>query len=285
MGFSTEASDRLWWLMVSNDVNAVRILLSTLPSEEWKGDLPRLLLGTLARQKKGRWDLTVANAWGVLAMEKFSRKMEAVPVTGSTRISLSKQSQTMDWKSVPRGRSISFPWRGGREDLALAHQGAGNPWATVQSLAAMPLKEPLFSGYRIQKTILPVEQKERNRWSKGDILRIRLEMEAQGDQTWVVVDDPIPAGSTILGKGLARDSQMLRQGEERKGRAWLSYEERTVEAFRAYYEYVPRGSWVAEYTIRLNQSGTFHLPATRVEALYAPEMFGEIPNRAMEVQP
>jgi uncharacterized protein YfaS (alpha-2-macroglobulin family) len=36
--------------------------------------------------------------------------------------------------------------------------------------------------------------------------------------------------------------------------------------------------------VRLNNPGTFKLPATRVEALYAPEMFGERPNAAVEVR-
>jgi len=40
-----------------------------------------------------------------------------------------------------------------------------------------------------------------------------------------------------------------------------------------------------EYTIRLNQAGQFQLPSTRVEALYAPEMFGELPNAMFEVLP
>jgi hypothetical protein len=67
--------------------------------------------------------------------------------------------------------------------------------------------------------------------------------------------------------------------------AWLAYEERSFEAYRAYYEYVPKGKWVLEYTLRLNQSGVFQLPTTRVEALYFPEMFGEIPNQTMKIQP
>ena len=37
--------------------------------------------------------------------------------------------------------------------------------------------------------------------------------------------------------------------------------------------------------MRLNQGGRFELPATRVEALYAPEMFGELPNAPLEVAP
>jgi uncharacterized protein YfaS (alpha-2-macroglobulin family) len=39
-----------------------------------------------------------------------------------------------------------------------------------------------------------------------------------------------------------------------------------------------------EYTLRLNQAGKFQLPPTRVEALYAPEMFGEIPNPDWEIK-
>ena len=155
---------------------------------------------------------------------------------------------------------------------------------TVQSLAAIPLREPFSSGYKIEKKITPLEKKSPDRWSRGDLARVRLDLEAQSDQTWVVVSDPIPAGATILGTGLGRDSQLLTQGEERKGGAWPAYEERSFEAFRAYYEYVPKGKWSVEYTVRLNQSGEFQLPATRVEALYFPEMMGELPNQPIEVQ-
>ena len=109
MGFSTERSDGLWWLMVSNDVNAVRAVLSLLHSERWKEDMPRMVQGALARQKRGRWDLTLANAWGVLAMEKFSKVFETVPVTGSTRATLSTQSHATDWNTSPKGKTSLFP--------------------------------------------------------------------------------------------------------------------------------------------------------------------------------
>jgi hypothetical protein len=59
--------------------------------------------------------------------------------------------------------------------------------------------------------------------------------------------------------------------------------ERTFTACRAYYEYVAKGPWSLEYTVRLNTGGSFELPGTRVDALYAPEMFGESPNAKMEI--
>jgi uncharacterized protein YfaS (alpha-2-macroglobulin family) len=283
--FSTEGTDCLWWLMISTDVNSVRAVLALLPFEKWKEDMPRLAQGAVARQKRGKWDLTVANAWGVLALEKFSKAFESVPVSGTTRQSLENQIRLVNWKDSPQGKVNTFPWPAQKETLSISHAGDGKPWATVQSLAAIPLKEPFSSGYHIKKTVHPVQQKDPQAWSRGDILRIRLDLEAQADQTWVVVTDPVPAGSTILGSGLGRDSELLTKGEKWEGRVRPAYEERSFEAFRAYYEYVPKGKWAAEYTVRLNQSGVFHLPPTGLEALYFPEMRGEIPNPDWEVHP
>ena len=82
MGFSTERTDSLWWLMVSGDVNALRLVLSLVDSGQWQDEVPRLVRGALGRQRRGAWDTTVANAWGVLAVEKFSRAYEGTPVAG-----------------------------------------------------------------------------------------------------------------------------------------------------------------------------------------------------------
>ncbi|HMV22530.1 MAG TPA: hypothetical protein PKE50_14755, partial [Rhodocyclaceae bacterium] len=65
---------------------------------------------------------------------------------------------------------------------------------------------------------------------------------------------------------------------------WPAYVERTFSAYRAYYARVPKGSFSVEYTLRLNNAGDFALPATRVEAMYAPEVFGEVPNGRVVVE-
>jgi uncharacterized protein YfaS (alpha-2-macroglobulin family) len=169
--------------------------------------------------------------------------------------------------------------------MTAVHQGQGKPWLSLQSLVAIPLKEPISSGYEIKKTITTLERKAPDQWTRGDILRVRLEIRAQTDMTWVAVSDPVPAGAAILGTGLERDSRLLTRGEDRKGGVRPAFEERSLSAFRAYFDYAPKGTWAMEYTLRLNQSGTFQLPPTRVEALYAPEMYGESPNAVLEVEP
>ncbi len=285
MGFSTARTDALWWLMISEDSNANRMVLAALDRPEWRDDMPRLVRGTLGRQLYGHWNTTVANAWGVLAMKKFSAQFESTPVVGATVVRYGSEQQAVSWPRPQHAATADLPWQEGKGVLDVRHQGTGAPWVMVRAMAAIPLRQPLSSGFRITRTVTPIEQRRPGVWMRGDVARVHLELEAQSDMTWVVVDDPIPAGATILGSGIGGQSQLLMRGEQHGGWAWLAYEERRFDGFRAYYELVPKGHWSVEYTVRFDNPGTFQLPATRVEAMYAPEMFGELPNAPVTVQP
>jgi hypothetical protein len=156
---------------------------------------------------------------------------------------------------------------------------------SVRGIAAVPLAEEWSAGYRVRRTVEAVSRRIPDRWSRGDVARVRLEVEASADMSWVAVTDPVPAGSAILGTGLGRDSALLSGTQAGRPSLRPAYEERAFDAFRAYYESMPRGRWSVDYTLRFNQDGAFHLPPSRVEALYAPEMFGELPNGVIEVAP
>src|SRR5262249_21696160 len=248
MTFSTERSDALWWLMVSADVNANRALLAVLDEPDWREDAGRMLRGSLSRQKRGRWGTTVANAWGTVAIARFAQAFEKTPAAGSTVIAIGEKSVPVN--VAARTQTRDFEWPATRETLGLQHTGSGAPWAIVQSRAAVPLTAPLFTGYSVKRTVTPVEQKDRSGYTRGDVYRVTLEVEAQTDLTWVVIDDPIPSGAVILGSGLGRDAASLTQGEKREGAAWLAFVERTHEAYRAYYEFVPKGRLKIEYMAR-----------------------------------
>ncbi|WP_295644947.1 MG2 domain-containing protein [uncultured Methylibium sp.] len=283
--FSTEQDDFWWWLMDSADANASRLILALLDDPAWKDELPRLVVGSLGRQRNGAWLTTTANLWGSLALDKFSKKFESTPVAGRSVADTGGAPVALDWTAQPQGGTLTLPWPAAAGTLSVAQQGSGKPWLAVQGLAAVPLKAPLRAGYAITRSVAAVEQKNAGRWTRGDLMRVRLEIDAQADMGWVVVSDPVPAGAALLGSGLGRDSAIATRGEQREGRAWPAYEERGFEAFRSYYAWLPRGRHVVEYTLRLNNPGRFALPPSRVEAMYAPESFGESPNAMLEVGP
>ncbi|NRF69205.1 alpha-2-macroglobulin [Aquincola sp. S2] len=285
--FSTEASDFWWWLMDSGDANAAKLVLALVDEPAWKDELPRLVLGALGRQQRGAWLTTTANLWGVLALERFAARFESAAVGGRSVAILGAASATHDWSVGKEGGRLSLPWpvAASAPSLQVQQQGSGKPWLSVQALAAVPLKAPLAAGYRLTRSISAVERKAEGAWTRGDVLRIRIEIDAQADMSWVALNDPVPTGATLLGSGLGRDSAIGASGERREGSAWLAYEERAQDAFRATWELMPRGKHVIEYTLRLNSSGRFGLPPSRIEAMYAPESFGEWPNAALEVRP
>ena len=234
------------------------------------------------------------------------------PVAGTTRATLGTATAAVDWARVERikttdiggaphqttlfgapaapgglrNNTLQLPWGKApdAETLNVVHQGTGKPWLTLQSLAAVELKAPFNAGYVISRSVTPVEQAVPGKLTRGDVLRVTLEVNASADMSWVVITDPVPGGATILGSGLGRDSQIATQGEKRAGQAWSAFEERSFEAFRSYYEFMPKGVTKVDYTLRLNNPGDFSLPPTRVEALYAPEMFGEAPNARVKVE-
>jgi uncharacterized protein YfaS (alpha-2-macroglobulin family) len=289
--FADEAGDAWWWLMDGPDANAARLLLAALDDAAWKDDVPRLATGLVARlnaARGGAFMTTTANVWATLAFERFSATREATPVGGRTRASIGAVQRELDWAQSAAGGALSLPWPAQPGTLQVAQQGSGKPWLAVQSLAAVPLTAPMAAGYRIERRVSAVEQKVAGRWSRGDVLRVEVDVEAAAELGWVVVSDPVPAGATLLGSGLERASLIATAasgGERRSGAAWLAFEERRPEAWRAYYAWLPRGKHTVSYTLRLNTVGRFALPGTRVEAMYAPENFGEAPNAVLEVGP
>ncbi|MDP9158432.1 MAG: MG2 domain-containing protein [Pseudomonadota bacterium] len=280
--FSTAADDDLYWLMTGPETNAARMALLFADNPSWKDEMPRLIGGLLALQKNGAWDTTTSNLWGKLAVERFSRVFESTPVTGQTHIALGSVDKAIAW-NTPGSHSVTLPWDKGA--LTLTQDGTGKPWATMESLAAVALKAPFAAGYRITKTVTPIDPAVKGTLSRGDIVRVHLDIEAQSDMTWVVVNDPVPAGATILGSGLGRDSEAATEGEKSAQGAWPAFVERGFDGYRAYYDYLPKGKLQVEYTVRLNNAGTFGLPPTRVEALYAPSVFGAVPNATVVISP
>jgi uncharacterized protein YfaS (alpha-2-macroglobulin family) len=277
--FTTEKSDYWWWMMVSGDSNTFRLIEAVMDEPDWRDDLPKLLRGALERQARGRWFTTTANAWAAVVLDQSARRFEKEAVTGTTRATLGAAAAEHRWKTSEGASMATLSWPAGEARLAVAHEGAGKPWASIQALAAIPAGEPRAFGYRITRQVTPLQEKEKGKVSRGDLWRVTLTVDADQDMTWVAVSDPIPAGSRILGDGDGRDSRIATREEDRRSRRlWPSYVVRTFANFRAYYEVVPRGRFSIDYTLRINNAGEFALPPTRVEAMYAPDVFGEVPN-------
>jgi hypothetical protein len=167
--------------------------------------------------------------------------------------------------------------------LLLAHDSGVGPWATISVRAAVPLKAPISAGYRIAREVSFIQRQHPDRISRGDVMRVRITIDAPVDRNWVVIDDPIPAGASILGAG-GRQSAML-ANQANGGNAWPSYVEQGFDAWRGYFRWLAKGRTTVEYAVRLNGTGRLQLPPTHVEAMYSPEIHAAVPNAPITIAP
>ena len=293
LGLAGTRDDEAWWLLGNGDSALARVLLHAMRDGSWRADAPRLALGVVARQRAGAWSTTTANAWGPIALRRFAAEFESVAVSGRTRASLGDGPPSLaSWSTAAAPEALTLALPAGTSQLRLSHEGAGRPWAQARLIAAVPLAQPLAQGYRIRRSVEAVERREAGAWHRGDLLRVTVTLEADATMPWVALIDPLPPGATVLGSGLARETRLaVDAGGETSARAadaaWPppAFVERRSTAVQAYWEEMPAGRRVFSYVMRLNQPGEFRLPPTRVEAMYLPEVFGELPHAPMVVRP
>ncbi len=274
-------NDSPWWLMGSPDYTYAKLAFLSLEEPGLKSLAPKIIQGFIRKQNKGKWDTTLANAYGVLVFEKAGKTLEVDKVQGGkVSLQLNTQSfevdpQTNEQKKLKVSEEQS--------SLTIDYAGKGKPWIAWQSMAKLPLKTPIENGYRIQKSILPIERKSFLRNTVGDIVRVKLEITAEADKTWVVIEDPIPANASHMGRGMG-ETKVLPSGSISQSESVSpTFEEKSFSMYRAYFEYLPAGKWVIEYTIRYGLAGEYKTGATRVEAMYSPDAYGELPNSATKV--
>ncbi len=262
-----------WWMMTSSDEMAILALDAVIGKPGWSAEVPKMMVGVAARQQRGHWDTTPANAWGVIVSRRFNAAFPASAVAGTTRVSLGGAAFNVLWPRKDDAVPLHLPLFAG--PMAMTQAGGAGPWATVTVHAAVPLTAPLMQGYRLSREVSVVSAREKGKLSQGDVIRVRLTIEASAERNWVVLSDPLPPGAVVL-SSLGGQSSILQQGETSEG-VTPSYSENSREAWRAYYEWFPRGKSVVEYTLRLNSAGRFTMPPARVEAMYAPAIRAQLP--------
>lgn len=268
-----------WWMMVSADEMAVKALLAVTGRRGWEQDAPRMMIGVALRQARGRWDTTPANAWGVIATRRFA---EAHPgaAAGVTTLRFGGQTYT---QRLGEAAPVRMPLPEGTGALLMSHSAQPAPWAQVSVRAAVPLTAPAFAGYKVSREVQFLERQRPGQISRGDVLKVRITIDAPVDRTWVVVSDPIPAGASIV-SGTGGQSALF-AAQASGGTGWPAYVERGFDSWRAYFDWLPRGRTTVEYAVRINTDGRFQLPPTHVEAMYSPEIRASLPNAVLVVAP
>jgi hypothetical protein len=269
-----------------------------------KNDLiPKVVRGLLAHRKRGHWSSTQDNVWVLLALDRYFHTYEGTPPSFVARAWL---GNGLAGEHTYRGRTteqhlIEVPMKflfekGPAIDLTLAKQGVGRMYYRIgMKYAPSSLKlEPAEHGFTIQRGYEAVDKPEDVRrdadgtWrvKAGSRVRVRLSMVAPARRYHVALVDPLPAGLEPMSSVLAVTGDIPQdpQGSDRpsgSGRSrwwwwgpWYEHENLRDERVEAFTSLLWEGVHTYTYVARATTPGTFVVPPTKAEEMYAPETFG-----------
>jgi len=297
----TTGYDDSSYLVMQSDRRTDGIVLDALIANDPTSDLiPKVVAGLLANQVRGRWDSIQENSFILLALKRYFDVYEAQTPNFVARVWLGERfagEHTFSGRETDRSR-VSIPMTdvvaAGDTDLVLSKTGAGRMYYRI-GLRYAPSDltlEPLDRGFTVSRTYEAVDnpsdvsQDANGTWhiKAGARVRVKLTMVAESQRTHVALIDPLPAGLESLNPALAITQTVPSSGGEGGVSpmedmywwwgTWYQHEQLRSDRTEAFTTYLPAGVYSYEYIARATTLGTFVVPPTRAEEMYAPETFG-----------
>lgn len=289
------------YLTLQSDRRTDAIVLEALIANTPKSDLvEKTVAGLLAGRTSGRWGNIQENSFALLAFKRYYDTYESASPNFVAKAWLGEQfagAHSFVGRSTDRSR-ISVPMdqliKGGNRDLVLAKDGSGRLYYRV-GLRYVPANlklDALDRGFVVSRTYEGVDAKSdvtrdaNGTWriKAGAKVRVKLTMVAESERTHVALVDPLPAGMESLNSSLAVTQPVVDQingplEQEQFARSWwwgnwFEHEQLRDDRVEAFATYVSAGVYDYSYIARATTPGSFVVPPTRAEEMYAPETFG-----------
>jgi hypothetical protein len=196
---------------------------------------------------------------------------------------------------------------GGDADLVLAKEGDGRLYYRLGlSYAPDDLSlDPRDEGFVVERIYEAVDDPA-DVWRDADgtwhvkagaLVRVRLTMVADSQRTHVALVDPLPAGLESLNPALAT-TPVVPPSEEIEGEGgdvieprltwpywyWFDHQNLRDDRAEAIANYLGAGTYDYSYLARATTIGTFVVPPTKAEEIYAPEVFGRSASDVLVVE-
>lgn len=296
--FADSYSDGAYVLMHSSR-RADGILLEGLIGDRPTSDLiPKLVKGLLAHRKRGRWYNTQENAFVLLALDRYFNTYEKVTPNFVARAWLGQdyalehqfKGRSVDYQEVEVPMAFLGKYGAGT-DLLLQKEGEGRLYYRIgMNYAPKSLWLPPFdAGFAVDRVYEAVEDpqdvsRDTNgvwRIRAGAMVRVRLSMVARATRYHVALVDALPAGFEAMNPALAMTGDIPDDPKATNSNVpwwwastWYEHQNLRDERSEAFTSYLGAGVYDYSYVARATTPGTFIVPPTKAEEMYAPETFG-----------
>jgi uncharacterized protein YfaS (alpha-2-macroglobulin family) len=275
----------------SSNVRATAVALQALLEARggFAGDEKAVRWLVEERKTSGRWDTTVDNADALRVLQDYYRRYEKETPAFTASVKAEDAAKAL-WTERFDGRAQSTRMRSfSGEDvmagnaarkLAFIKEGVGRLYYDlVMAYSPTNVLKATDEGFEISRKVEPL---------KGDLRAgkravVTVTVKTKQDRTFVALEDPLPAGWEIVDTSFATEGEEQQRtppsgGDEESWRGWnwgtFERAERYDDRIQVFADYMSVGEHRWTYLIQATTPGVFHQPATYVEAMYQPEVFG-----------
>jgi hypothetical protein len=119
--------------------------------------------------------------------------------------------------------------------------------------------------------------------SAGDPVVLEINVTADAQQDYVVVEVPLPAGLEAVDTSIGRGRSVRAGGTGRPW--WASHHELRSDRVVLFADHLGPGRHTARLPLRATTPGRYAMPPARAESMYYPEIFGYTTGTSVEIAP
>jgi uncharacterized protein YfaS (alpha-2-macroglobulin family) len=229
------------------------------------------------------------NAFVFHAFLTYYNKYESAAPDFTTSVLLGSEeiiTETFKGRTNEKPRRHSIPFDAIPKDtlvpVTFKKQGTGRIYYTLRMNYALKEKPyPLDAGFYVWKEITSLDSRPVRKYRRGEVYKVVLHVVTPETRLFAAVDDPLPAGFVPVQTFFATESREIAERyrdvqQEQLGHWWGSFDHEEYYDDRVLFfaQQLFPGEHTRVYFVRAASEGRFLVPQTKVEEMYAPEVFG-----------
>nr|MBN1228545.1 alpha-2-macroglobulin [Anaerolineae bacterium] len=296
-----EYADRFHW---NTDTRSTAIILDTFarlwPDSELAPNIVRWLM---TARNGSHWETTQETAWALIGLTDWMIASGELSGDYAWSVEFNGQpaaSGQVTASNVTQATHIAYTVDQFLDDAVnrlVIERGEGNGqlYYTAHLTAYLPVEEvpALNRGIVISRRYLDAEGNPVTGGAVGDTLTVEVSVITARDLYYLVVEDPLPAGAEAVDTNLLTESQLSERptleldDPLRWGWGWWWFSEVDLRDEKAvlYADFLPSGTYVFSYQIRLGIPGTYRVIPSTAREFYFPEVYGRGEGLLFEIEP
>jgi uncharacterized protein YfaS (alpha-2-macroglobulin family) len=269
--------------------------------------IPDVVRWLMIARRADAWETSQETAWAVMALTTWMQSTMELKPNYAFGVALNDKALVSDQKATPDSVDQQIKLQVAIKDLLVGQlnklvisrtDGDGVLYYTAHLTAYLPIDQikPLSRGLTITRAYSLVNDPARKpiqQAKAGDTIRVLLTIVVPEDRDFVVISDPIPAGTDPVNTDLATTGKIAQRQEADivdpflRGWGWWFFDQVELRYDRMvlYARFLPKGTYQFSYTIVGTLAGQYHVIPTTGQEVYFPEVFGRSDGTIFTILP